>query len=1187
MLPAVSPLSSSYSLSEYSSTSPSSVGHELQEENAISQRSSVRLPSPFYPPSLVQKFQECDSQALIPRGLPSYLNLPNMPTESACSDIDSPDLGTPDAWIPRDPRLVRLTGKHPFNTEAKLRDLYAEGFITSSNLFFVRNHGAVPKIDQERADNWQLKVHGLCANPTTLTLEDLRTKFQVVTIPITLVCAGNRRKEQNVVQQSLGFSWGAAGLSTALFTGVYLADILAFVHPNRWAKHVVFEGADELPNGPYGTSQLLSWATDAQKRMIISWAMNGLALEPDHGYPLRLVVPGQIGGRSVKWLNRIELSSVESQHHLHFHDNKVLPMPLGPDQARKEKKWWYDPRYIIRDLNVNSAIAQPDHEEILDTLLALRPTYTIKGYAYAGGGRRVTRVEISFDSGTTWELAFIKYPEDAYRTVSFASDPIYGDLDMREVDTCFCWCFWSFEVSLERLKNNNAIVVRGMDEALALQPRDMYWNATGMMNNWWFRVVIHHLENGKLRFEHPTMAGTQLGGWMQRLKDEGLDPSKPDFSSHSRRPDTANSIHAKPPDKISMIRPDITKKIGQAELESDKAKEEAWFVVCGEVYIGSKFFKDHPGGAPSIELVAGEDATEDFMAIHSSDAQKQLAEFHIGTLHQVNAEANVSITADNAAKSASTLTSVVGNSIEDVNDPTKPFLQTKKWNSVKLVEIRAVSKNAKVFRFALRDKNQELGLAFGQHLYVRLRRKGAARSTGADMLGEMVQRAYTPLFERDDKGFVDLLVKIYYPTPEFPEGGRITLGFEHLTIGDSIELKGPIGNFIWKGRGIATFNHQDIRVSEIGLICAGSGITPILQVLRAILSDPLSCQDEKLKTKVWVLDVNRYFEDILCKDEIDRLARENEELVKVQYSLTGKDVPDGWEYSKGRITVEMLIKHLPSPGKEKVVCICGPHPMEQNVIAIDPAATLLSLPHQSGSELGGYQHPHSALSTHSPSSNACSSLPPSPSPATPQTIVPASLQHENTSPHAPYLHTYHGMGSSLDDGFTLAEAYPLLPLYVSDKFTVDYPNDIFEFNWSEASKDLHDPEPLLPIPPLADTRSPSPIQSSLWSSRHCSTSTRTQRYSPYARAVTTAAPSREICGRSNDITATLGAGIVSDSLDYQQSTSAPNFYPPLGETEITPYIRSEQIQNHEDHSSGFAPVERKINDNPGTTTARR
>jgi nitrate reductase (NAD(P)H) len=84
-------------------------------------------------------------------------------------------------------------------------------------------------------------------------LEDLRRNFRVVTTPVTLVCAGNRRKEQNVVQKSLGFSWGAAGLSTALFTGVYLADVLEYVLPQRGAKHVIFEGSDDLPNGPYGT----------------------------------------------------------------------------------------------------------------------------------------------------------------------------------------------------------------------------------------------------------------------------------------------------------------------------------------------------------------------------------------------------------------------------------------------------------------------------------------------------------------------------------------------------------------------------------------------------------------------------------------------------------------------------------------------------------------------------------------------------------------------------------------------------------------------------------------------------------------------------------------------------------------------------------------------------------------------
>ncbi|KDR71730.1 hypothetical protein GALMADRAFT_74808, partial [Galerina marginata CBS 339.88] len=854
------------------------------------------------------------TQSLIPRELPSHLGFGSMPTEKPCSSIDTQDIGTPDAWIPRDSRLVRLTGKHPFNSEARLRELYEQGFITPSNLFFVRNHGAVPRIDQKRADDWELKIHGLCANPITLTLEDLRTKFRGMTVPITLVCAGNRRKEQNIVQKSLGFSWGAGGVSTALFTGVYLADVLAYVQPARSAKHVVFEGCDDLPNGPYGTSQLLSWARDPRKGMLLAWGMNGLALEPDHGFPLRLVVPSQIGGRSVKWLTRIEISAIESQHHLHFHDNKVLPMPLGPDQARKEKEWWYDPRYIIRDLSVNSAIACPDHDEILDTKSA-SATYTIKGYAYAGGGRRVTRVELSSDDGVTWDLASIIYPEDVFRSASYTSDAVYGELDLTETDTSFCWCFWSYEMPVERLKDSNAIMVRGMDEAMALQPRDMYWNATGMMNNWWFRVCIHPLEGGRLRFEHPTsplsihipLAGTQPGGWMQRLKDEGLDPSKPNFSfglNGSTKPDV---VRVSPSSEVPMTKPGIARKISAAELASMEAKEEAWFVVRGEVYNGSMFFKDHPGGAQSIELVAGEDATEDFIAIHSSDAQRQLAEFHIGTFQSDDTIQNQHLATN-----------------DDDDDPMKPFLRIKRWKSVELVDIREVSKNAKIFRFALRDKGQELGLLPGQHVYVRLKRKGKAVE---DSRSEWVQRAYTPLSEGDMAGFVDLLVKIYIPTPEFPDGGRMTLGFAELVVGDSVELKGPIGHFIWRGRGLASLHNQDRHIEEIGLVCGGSGITPILQVLRAIVSDPSSM------TKVWVLDVNRDFEDILCKEEIDRLARENEKTVKLHYSLTGREVPEDWEYSRGRITDEMLKAHMPSPGGNKLVCICGPSAMEQKVKA--------------------------------------------------------------------------------------------------------------------------------------------------------------------------------------------------------------------------------------------------------------
>ena len=113
-------------------------------------------------------------------------------------------------------------------------------------------------------------------------------------------------------------------MSTALFTGVYLCDLLDLVRPKKAAKHVVFEGADALPNGPYGTSQPMSWSRSREKGMLISWAMNGLPLSPDHGFPLRVVIPGQIGGRSVKWLTSIELSDKESQHYLHFHASRSL-----------------------------------------------------------------------------------------------------------------------------------------------------------------------------------------------------------------------------------------------------------------------------------------------------------------------------------------------------------------------------------------------------------------------------------------------------------------------------------------------------------------------------------------------------------------------------------------------------------------------------------------------------------------------------------------------------------------------------------------------------------------------------------------------------------------------------------------------------------------------------------------------
>jgi nitrate reductase (NAD(P)H) len=133
-------------------------------------------------------------------------------------------------------------------------------------------------------------------------------------------------------------------------------------------------------------------------------------------------------------------------------------------------------------------------------------------------------------------------------------------------------------------------------------------------------------------------------------------------------------------------------------------------------------------------LVAGEDATEDFMAIHSSDARKQLANFHIGIL----------------------LGDIQAKTIEKDNDQSGPFLHPKKWKKVVLVDIKDVSVNTKIFRFSLPDQEQELGLPCGQHIYVRLRRKISHQD---NVKGQLVQRAYTPLWERRAKGFIDLLIK--------------------------------------------------------------------------------------------------------------------------------------------------------------------------------------------------------------------------------------------------------------------------------------------------------------------------------------------------------------------------------------------------------------------------------------------
>ena len=806
----------------------------------------------------------------------------------------------------------------------------------------MRNHGAVPSSSTVSAAadggltedllDWEFTVEGLVETPLTISVRELidNTKWENVTYPVTLVCAGNRRKEQNMVRKSKGFSWGAAGLSTALWTGVSLADILARAKPltKRGAKYVCFEGADQLPNGVYGTSVKLAWAMDPSKGMMVAHKMNGEELHPDHGRPVRVVVPGQIGGRSVKWLKRIVVTREPSENWYHVFDNRVLPTTVGPEESgektREMEETWRDERYAIYDLNVNSAVCEPGHGEVV-SLAKEEGTYKLRGYAYAGGGRRVTRLEVTLDQGKSWTLAEIEYPEDRYREARDGEELFGGRLDVSWRESSFCWCFWDLEIPLSELRQAKDVCIRAMDESLALQPKEMYWSVLGMMNNPWYRVVIHH-EGDTLRFEHPTQPALMPGGWMERVKKEGGNLANGFWGE--KIPGTEEAVVERGSVKeISMVDDKVTRLITLEELREHEGEEEPWFVVNGQVYDGTPFLEGHPGGAASITGAAGQDVSDEFLAIRKStfsahyhepirltpftdseNAKAMMPTYHIGTLTP---------SAIAALKSSSS------SSEPSFNDPNRPvFLQHKTWSSAILSHKETISSDTKIFHFTLCHPAQSIGLPVGQHLMMRL--PDPSKPT------ESIIRAYTPISDgTSELGTLRVLVKIYYASPSEPDvkGGQMTQALDALPLGKTVDFKGPVGKFVYLGQGRCAINGKERNVKRFVMVCAGSGVTPIYQVLRAV------ALDNEDGTECLVLDGNRVEGDILLKKELDQLVEGAKPAGRCTVKYTLSRPGEDWKGLRGRLDGKMLAREVGAPGevRETMVLLCGPEGMQNMV----------------------------------------------------------------------------------------------------------------------------------------------------------------------------------------------------------------------------------------------------------------
>lgn len=248
------------------------------------------------------------------------------------------------------------------------------------------------------------------------------------------------------------------------------------------------------------------------------------------------------------------------------------------------------------------------------------------------------------------------------------------------------------------------------------------------------------------------------------------------------------------------------------------------------------------------------------------------------------------------------------------------IIDRHRWNAVHFKGKKALSEDTNQYTFSLPPGSKKIGLGTGQHLQL-----------GFHFNDRLVVRPYTPtrpIFEKEEDGTFELVVKTYHPDKSQP-GGTMSNILDCLRPGEEVEVKGPTGEINYIGQGKFMIDKREYDFDKVSLVLAGSGITPGYQLISRILRAKDQGEKED-KTALRVIDANKTEGDILLRGELDELAKKHPDQFQITYVLSHPG--DDWKGERGHVSKGMLEKYGLGPGKGTVALLCGPPTMIQKAV---------------------------------------------------------------------------------------------------------------------------------------------------------------------------------------------------------------------------------------------------------------